>query len=182
MKILIENWRKYVISEGNDTNWSSKCLIFDNAGRVLLVEVANKGTLDLPGGHGQDNETPIEAVKREVFEEVGLKIDKIIKIGALSGQRLRYIFAALDFSGTFELQLEEVSDYRWYPIDELIIDVNRDSNLFEDAVILAIQEYTDQIRDIRDKADQIEYYQMYPRYKVGEYEKQKADHTDPNEL
>ena len=147
MKILIENWRKYVISEGNDTNWSSKCLIFDNAGRVLLVEVANKGTLDLPGGHGQDNETPIEAVKREVFEEVGLKIDKIIKIGALSGQRLRYIFAALDFSGTFELQL-----------------------------------YTDQIRDIRDKADQIEYYQTYPRYKVGEYEKQKADHTDPNEL
>ena len=209
MKILIENWRKFLLQEAcwdgyervpgtaegapgscrkqtneqiRDTNWSSKCLIFDDAGRILLVEVANRGTLDLPGGHGQDDETPIEAVKREVFEEVGLKIDKIMKIGTVGGQRTRYIFAALDFSGTFELQLEEVSDYKWYPVDELIIDVNRESNLFEDAVILAIKQYTDEIRDIRNKADQIEYYQRYPRYKVGEYEKQKSDYTDPNEL
>ena len=181
MKILIENWRKYIISEASDTNWSAKCMIFDDAGRVMLVEVANRGTFDFPGGHGIDNETPINAVKREVFEEVGLNISKILKVGTIGQGRTRYIFAALDYSGTFELQLEEVSDYKWYTIDELIIDVDREPELFEDTVILATKKYTDKIRGIRDNADKIEYYQTYPKYKVGEYEKQKTDLIEPDE-
>jgi len=182
MKYLIENWRRYIISEAKDTSWSAKCMIFDDAGRILLVEVANRGTLDLPGGHGQDDETPMEAVKREVLEEIGLNISKILKIGTIEQGKTRYIFAALDYSGTFELQLEEVSDYQWYPVDELIIDVDKESNLFEDTVILAVTQFTKEIRDVGTHADRIEYYDMYPRYKVGEYEAQKTDRTDPNEI
>ncbi len=92
MKNLIGNWRRFVITEGKDLNWSTKCLIFDDAGRVMLVEVANRGTWDFPGGHGQNSENPIAAVQREVFEEVGLTTDQIEKIGKIKAAVVRYLF------------------------------------------------------------------------------------------
>jgi len=151
-----------VITEGNDLDWSSKCMIFDDAGRVMLVKVTNKGTWDFPGGHGQNSETPIEAVKREVFEEVGLKIDQIQNIGSINAKVKKYLFAALNFSGTFDLQTEEVSDYIWIPIEELIIQINKSPEVFEGVVVLAIKNYKHEIRQIRDKADKIEYYEEHP--------------------
>jgi len=162
MKNLMENWRRFTISEGKDLNWSAKCLIFDDAGRIMLVQVARSGTWDLPGGHGQNSETPIDAVKREVFEEVGLKIDQIEEIGTVKAEVLRYLFAALNFSGTFNLQMAEISDYMWVPVDELIIEVQKNPKTFESTVILAIKQYTDQIRKIQDRADKIKYYQDHP--------------------
>ena len=164
MKNLFENWRRLVITEGNDLNWSSKCMIFDDAGRVMLVQVADKGTWDLPGGHGKNSETPIEAVKREVFEEVGLKIDQIQEIGQLNTKVKKYLFVALNFSGTFDLQLEEVSDYIWAPIEKIIIQINNSPKVFEDTIILAMKNYKHEIRQIRDEADKIKYYQEHPNF------------------
>ncbi len=153
-----------MIAEGEDLSWSTKCMIFDDAGRVMLVEVTNRGTFDFPGGHGQNSETPLQAVKREVFEEIGLKIDQIQQIGPIKTNIKRYLFAALNFSGNFDLQLEEVSDYIWVPIEELIIKVQESPKSFESSVVLSLQEYKHEIRKIRDEADKIKYYEEHPNF------------------
>jgi 8-oxo-dGTP pyrophosphatase MutT (NUDIX family) len=169
MKNLLENWRRFVVKENDDLNWSAKCLIFDDAGRILLVEVANKGTLDLPGGHGRKGETPIEAMKREVSEEIGLEVSEIIKLGPINSEKVRYIFVALNFAGDFELQLSEVSNYYWADFSELLIDIEGQPQKFEDTVILAMDQYTEQIREISSIENKIEYYKSHPRYNPEDY-------------
>ena len=55
------------------------CFIRNPEGELLLVRRAKepaKGTLDLPGGFIDMNETGEEGVGREVWEETGLKVEK----------------------------------------------------------------------------------------------------------
>ncbi|WP_280454096.1 NUDIX hydrolase [Nocardia brasiliensis] len=49
-------------------------LIFDEAGRILLVDPNYKPNWDLPGGMAEANEPPDVAVRRELAEELGLRI------------------------------------------------------------------------------------------------------------
>jgi 8-oxo-dGTP pyrophosphatase MutT (NUDIX family) len=51
-------------------------LIFDRSSRVLLryADLPTRGGWDLPGGHVEPGETPIEAAIREVDEETGWPI------------------------------------------------------------------------------------------------------------
>lgn len=53
-------------------------LLFDPAGRVLLMERANTGYADglagVPAGHLEEGETVVEAVVRETMEEVGVSL------------------------------------------------------------------------------------------------------------
>ena len=156
-----------MITEGEDLGWSAKCLIFDDAGRVMLVESADRGTWDFPGGHGQNSESPIEALKREVFEEVGLKIDQIEEIGQIQAETKRYLFSAMNFSGSFDLQFDEISDYLWAPVEELIIEVEKNPKNFAITVVLALKNYTKEIRELGLESDKIEYYAKYPRYNAA---------------
>lgn len=96
MNKLFENWRYYLnelnvapgfrntggsaldpwvrtpdTTEGEDSHISAKAVIHRNS-KVLLLK--NKKGWDLPGGHLKQNETPIQGLKREVFEETGLQI------------------------------------------------------------------------------------------------------------
>ncbi|WP_028660382.1 NUDIX domain-containing protein [Nocardioides insulae] len=47
-------------------------LFFDDLGRVLLVKPTYKEGWEIPGGYVEPGETPIEACRREVQEELGL--------------------------------------------------------------------------------------------------------------
>jgi ADP-ribose pyrophosphatase YjhB (NUDIX family) len=53
---------------------AAAALIRDEAGRVLLVEPVYKPTWDLPGGVVEADESPLEACRREVREELGLAL------------------------------------------------------------------------------------------------------------
>ena len=55
----------------------SMCVIERNDGRVLLIRHLYRKRWGIPGGLLQRNETPIDAARREVFEEVGLEVELI---------------------------------------------------------------------------------------------------------
>ncbi len=54
-------------------------VIRDHAGRILFLEPTYKPTLDIPGGIAEYDESPYDACRREVKEEIGLDRE----IGAL---------------------------------------------------------------------------------------------------
>jgi len=54
---------------------SSGALLFDGAGRLLIAKPTYKAGWTIPGGIMEaDGETPWEACRREVLEEVGLRV------------------------------------------------------------------------------------------------------------
>jgi len=72
-----EAWNAY-LAEGNAKQprkrVSADILLRDEHGRILLVDPAYKPDWDLPGGMAEANESPAEAVRRELREELGLDV------------------------------------------------------------------------------------------------------------
>lgn len=57
--------------------------VFDEAGRILMVQEAIDGDLwTLPGGWADVNQTPAQSVVREVFEESGYRA-RVLKLAAV---------------------------------------------------------------------------------------------------
>jgi 8-oxo-dGTP diphosphatase len=50
-------------------------LVHVEAGRLLVVRSRNKKAFYLPGGKIEPDETPVEALRREVREELGVELD-----------------------------------------------------------------------------------------------------------
>ncbi|WP_053739384.1 NUDIX domain-containing protein [Nocardia sp. NRRL S-836] len=51
-------------------------LVHVEAGRLLVVRSRDKKAFYLPGGKIEPGETPVEAVRREVREELGVELDR----------------------------------------------------------------------------------------------------------
>ena len=102
---------------------SAGALIFDRDGRLLIVNPTYKAHWTIPGGVMEaDGETPWEACRREVFEEVGLRMDKgrLVAVdflrpkpGKTGGMRFLFDCGAQPDSvlDTIRLQIEELSEY-----------------------------------------------------------------------
>ena len=77
-----EAWNAY-LAEGNAKQArkrvSADILLRDDHGRILLVDPVYKPDWDLPGGMAEANESPTDAVRRELREELGLDVT----VGAL---------------------------------------------------------------------------------------------------
>jgi 8-oxo-dGTP pyrophosphatase MutT (NUDIX family) len=69
-------WEAY-LAEGNATQARKRVaadvILRDESGRILLVNPTYKEGWDLPGGMAEANESPIEAVRRELLEELGIR-------------------------------------------------------------------------------------------------------------
>ena len=63
---------------------SVKCLVYCPKGCILIMRRqmghGGEGQWDIPGGHIEKGENEIDALKRETFEEAGLKINNVKKV------------------------------------------------------------------------------------------------------
>jgi 8-oxo-dGTP diphosphatase len=103
---------------------SAGALIFDRAGRLLILKPTYKSGWTIPGGVMEaDGETPWEACQREVREECGLEVHcgrlaavdfRRPRPGRPGGMRFLFDCGALDDAtlGGMVLQPEEISEHR----------------------------------------------------------------------
>lgn len=70
-------WQEH-LAEGNANQARKRvgadALLRDQQGRILLVDPKYKPDWDMPGGMAEANEPPINALQRELIEELGLQI------------------------------------------------------------------------------------------------------------
>ncbi len=59
---------------------SAGCLFFDEHNRLLVVNPTYKETWEIPGGVVEQNESPRDAVIREVSEELGFIATKTLAL------------------------------------------------------------------------------------------------------
>lgn len=93
--------------------------------KFLLVKLtyAHKAWT-IPGGGVKRNESFEEAGKREVFEEVGIKLDNIKKIGSYFNivehkrDTVEVYYAKVD-SSYFKIDPVEIEEAQWYKKEEL---------------------------------------------------------------
>jgi 8-oxo-dGTP diphosphatase len=103
---------------------SAGALVFDGAGRLLVLKPTYKSGWTIPGGQmEEDGETPWEACRREVREESGLAVDtgRLVCVDFLrprpdrpGGMRFLFDCGALDDEALagIVVQPDEISEYR----------------------------------------------------------------------
>ena len=103
---------------------SAGALIFDGAGRLLILKPTYKSGWTIPGGVMEaDGETPWQACRREVREECGIEVDhgrlacmdfRRPRPGRPGGIRFLFDCGAVDDErlAAIVVQPEEVSEYR----------------------------------------------------------------------
>lgn len=78
---------KIVMNKSNDFSYDSRmikarAILFDVNGRIIICNM--NGSISLPGGTAfLDEETPLDTVNRELFEELGvegLELDELVEI------------------------------------------------------------------------------------------------------
>jgi 8-oxo-dGTP diphosphatase len=104
---------------------SSGALIFDGAGRLLVLKPTYKSGWTVPGGQMEDNgETPWEACQREVREESGLVVHagRLVCVdflrprpGKPGGMRFLFDCGAVDDRALagIVVQKDEISEFRF---------------------------------------------------------------------
>lgn len=107
-------------------------------GKLLLIQEnhePDKGKWNIPAGKLDFNEDPIDAAKREAFEEAGIAFTPTDVIGLHSIYRkdvpgeihaLRIVYqgaaegdVSLEYGEAVE-GVSEIADYQWMPLDEVL--------------------------------------------------------------
>jgi 8-oxo-dGTP pyrophosphatase MutT (NUDIX family) len=109
--------------------------LFRNAvGRILMVEPVYKPTWDIPGGVVDANETPLDACRREVLEELGIEIplQRLLIVDWVPQQGVWHDALMFIFDGgildegqvnTLMLQAEELRAIHFTTLDDAAIHI-----------------------------------------------------------
>lgn len=116
--------------------------IMNEKGEILLQQRSfskkkNPGMYSKTGGHVNAGEKPLDAAKREVFEEVGLKTDNIKELEIFKSKNPNehyytygYIFFTDYIIDKYIIQKEEVEQVAYYKIEEIEEQVYNNNPLF----------------------------------------------------
>ncbi len=109
---------------------SAGSLIFDEAGRLLILKPNYKRGWTVPGGQiNPDGESPWEGCQRETLEESGLQVEhgRLVCVDFLRPKAnrpggVRFLFDCGTFSqeqlAAIRLQADEIDEYRLAPVAE----------------------------------------------------------------
>ncbi len=101
-------------------------LVVDRQKRLMLVTRGvepNYGKLDLPGGFIDPGETAEHAVERELFEELGLKVNKLEYINSAPNEYIFSEFSVFTLDMAFHVfpetldglkPMDDILDYKFY--------------------------------------------------------------------
>lgn len=98
--------------------------ILINSNEVLLVKNTYGYKWVLPGGGVKRNEEPRDAAKREVFEEVGIKVEEINPIETFTTfeeykeDTVSSFYTEVN-SKDFNIQNLEIDEAKWFPLNNL---------------------------------------------------------------
>lgn len=110
---------------------SAGCVFTDDSGRILLLKPTYREAWDLPGGVVEAGESPYDACRREIREELGLDrppdrllgVDYRRPVEGARGDALRFVFAGGVISAAdaerITLDQREHSDRRFVAPDAL---------------------------------------------------------------
>lgn len=102
-------------------------LIFVNdREEVLLIlrdddpGIACPNMWDLPGGHVEDGETPMECIRREMKEELGLELEGMVPFSVVPfDDRTEFVFWIKMNVSIRSIRLTEGQRLRWFSRDEV---------------------------------------------------------------
>ena len=108
-----------------NTNWSQSVAgVVLRGGKVLLVRHTygvREGKLIVPGGYVLKDESPEDAVRRELMEETGVAVEPEGVLGIRFNRRDWYVaFRARYVSGTARSDRDENSEAVWIDVDEAL--------------------------------------------------------------
>lgn len=135
----------------NNVKLIEKCILLSSDGKLLALkrtkdDKSRPSCWDLPGGGYEQGEDTDEAIKREVFEECGLKLHSSATIYFTSriGEKVGFflgdtVFAVCrissDWSGEVVLSSEHV-EFRWVTPDEFLnLNFGDDSGFFRESIL-----------------------------------------------
>ena len=111
---------------------TARAIVQDDLQRILLVKRSDNGLWVMPAGSIELEESILDCVKREVFEETGLTVLSAEPIAIYSEPRFSFVtsygdpyqmfsmvFVVQEWSGELLSQTDETVDARFYARDEL---------------------------------------------------------------
>lgn len=106
-------------------------VVLDENGRVLLLKhVFRSGSgWGIPGGFIEKGEQPEAAIRRELFEEIGLKLAEaeLAFVRTLKRpQQVEMIFRCRPLTGEFAPRSVEIRSAEWFATDALPPELGRD--------------------------------------------------------
>jgi 8-oxo-dGTP pyrophosphatase MutT (NUDIX family) len=100
---------------------ASRVAVFDDDGRVALFRDAGKVGLGLPGGGVEPGETLTAAAVREVWEEIGARIDVTDKqIGQIIEYKKKFKQINVIFIARLKRLHKTPNELVWLPLDDAI--------------------------------------------------------------
>ena len=110
---------------------AAACVIIKDD-KILLQKRVDNGLWALHGGSLEFHETFLDAMKREVKEELGIKVKNPVLVGIYSGDEMHFvypnqdevyvvatIYLVTDYENDFNIDPNEVADIKWFPINKL---------------------------------------------------------------
>jgi mutator protein MutT len=126
----------------------SGAIIFDKDNRILLQRRSDNGLWGFPGGYMEIGETVEETARREVFEETGIKLNKMELFSIYSGPEyevtysngdevalVQIMFRCNDFTGSIT-ESEESIETRFFETELLPREIlSTHKEIIEDLIL-----------------------------------------------